>query len=126
VPIKHDNKVDFGAEVYGIDLNNFTSADFALISDALHRHKLLVFKEQPQMLTPQQQYRLTSWYSTRRLSSHQYELFTDFCLFFSFDPDEKTGGFAHGSDPVLLSENGVTIYGLPNGQLSTLSPRSIF
>lgn len=72
VPIKHDNKVDFGAEIYGIDLNNFTSADFALISDALHRHKLLVFKEQPQMLTPQQQYRLTSWYSTRKLSSHQY------------------------------------------------------
>jgi hypothetical protein len=62
VPIKHENQVDFGAEIYGIDLNNFTSADFDLISDALHRHKLLVFKEQPQMLTPQQQYRLTSWY----------------------------------------------------------------
>jgi hypothetical protein len=61
VPIKHDNKVDFGAEIYGIDLNQFTSADFALISDALHRYKLLVFKEQPRMLTPQQQYRLTSW-----------------------------------------------------------------
>jgi alpha-ketoglutarate-dependent taurine dioxygenase len=52
--------VDFGAEIYGIDLNNFTDADFEFISDALHRHKLLVFKEQPQMLTPQQQYRLTS------------------------------------------------------------------
>jgi hypothetical protein len=64
VPIQHSegNKVDFGAEIYGIDLNNFTSADFALISDALHKHKLLVFKEQPQMLTPQQQYRLTAWY----------------------------------------------------------------
>lgn len=70
VPIKHENKVDFGAEVYGIDLNNFTSADFALISDALHRHKLLVFKEQPQMLTPQQQYRLTSWYSTPKYLLH--------------------------------------------------------
>jgi hypothetical protein len=64
VPIQHPEgkKVDFGAEIYGIDLNNFTSADFALISDALHKHKLLVFKEQPGMLTPQQQYRLTAWY----------------------------------------------------------------
>lgn len=62
VPIKHDNKADFGAEIYGIDLNNFTAADFELISDALHRHKLLVFKEQPEMLTPKQQYRLTSWF----------------------------------------------------------------
>lgn len=61
VPIKHDNNVNFGAEIYGIDLNSFTAADFALISDALHRHKLLVFKEQPKMLTPKQQYRLTSW-----------------------------------------------------------------
>jgi xanthine dioxygenase len=52
--------VDFGAEVYGIDLNNFTDADFAFIHDALHRHKLLVFKEQPSMLSPQQQYKLTS------------------------------------------------------------------
>jgi hypothetical protein len=62
VPILHQGKsgVDFGAEVYGIDLNKFTDADFNLISDALHKHKLLVFKEQPQMLTPQQQYALTS------------------------------------------------------------------
>ena len=46
------SKVDFGAEIYGIDLNNFTDADFDFISDALHKHKLLVFKEQPQMLSP--------------------------------------------------------------------------
>lgn len=62
VPIAHtgESKVDFGAEIYGIDLNNFTDADFEFISDALHRHKLLVFKEQPEMLKPQQQYKLTS------------------------------------------------------------------
>lgn len=62
VPIKHHapSKVEFGAEVYGIDLNNFTDADFDLIHDALHQHKLLVFKEQPAMLEPQQQYKLTS------------------------------------------------------------------
>jgi hypothetical protein len=62
VPITHPktSAVDFGAEIYGIDLNNFTDADFDFISDALYEHKLLVFKEQPQMLTPQQQYQLTS------------------------------------------------------------------
>ncbi|EMC96147.1 hypothetical protein BAUCODRAFT_464815 [Baudoinia panamericana UAMH 10762] len=91
-PITHDpsSNVDFGAEVYDIDLNNFTSADFEFISDALHKHKLLVFKGQPAMLTPQQQYKLTS----------------------SFDPDETTGGFAHGADPYLTTYNGVDIYGL--------------
>ncbi|KAI0484975.1 TfdA family taurine catabolism dioxygenase TauD [Xylariaceae sp. FL0804] len=93
VPIQHgpESKVDFGAEVYGIDLNNFTDADFDFIHDALHRHKLLVFKEQPEMLSPQQQYRLTS----------------------NFDPDEQTGGFAHGADPFLTSHDGVDIYGIP-------------
>lgn len=62
VPIQHpsSSKVDFGAEVYGIDLNNFSDADFEFISNTLHCHKLLVFKEQPAMLEPQQQYKLTS------------------------------------------------------------------
>ncbi|KUL88839.1 hypothetical protein ZTR_03434 [Talaromyces verruculosus] len=103
VPIQHaaESKVNFGAEVYGIDLNHFTSADFELISDALHRHKLLVFKEQPEMLTPQQQYRLTA----------------------CFDPDETTGGFAHGADPVLFQGNGVTIYGLPNRPAINAQPQ---
>lgn len=61
-PIQHgpESNVDFGAEVYGIDLNNFTDADFTFIHDALHRHKLLVFKQQPKMLQPQQQYKLTA------------------------------------------------------------------
>jgi hypothetical protein len=62
VPIVHKagSKADFGAEIYGIDLNDFSDADFNFISDALHKHKLLVFKQQPAMLTPQQQYKLTS------------------------------------------------------------------
>lgn len=66
--IRHDpsSNVDFGAEIRGIDLNNFSDADFKFISDALHKHKLLVFKEQPSMLTPQQQYRLTSSYVDKR------------------------------------------------------------
>ncbi|KAF2092330.1 Clavaminate synthase-like protein [Saccharata proteae CBS 121410] len=94
IPIQHEpgKKIHFGAEVYGIDLNHFTPADFDLISNALHKHKLLVFKEQPEMLSPQQQYKLTS----------------------SFDPDETTGGFAHGADPYLTTHAGVNIYGTPN------------
>ncbi|KAE9975067.1 hypothetical protein EG328_003486 [Venturia inaequalis] len=93
VLMKHDEEsnVDFGAEIWDIDLNNFTDADFAFIHDALHRHKLLVFKGQPEMLKPTQQYRLTA----------------------GFDPDEKTGGFAHGADPFLTSHNGVNFYGIP-------------
>jgi hypothetical protein len=75
VPIQHSkgSKADFGAEIYGIDLNNFTSADFHFISNALHRHKLLVFKGQPAMLEPQQQYRLTAWYSPLPNSPHLFE-----------------------------------------------------
>jgi hypothetical protein len=66
-PIDHgpNSNVDFGAEIRGIDLNNFSDKDFDFISEALHKHKLLVFKEQPSMLTPQQQYRLTSTYVDR-------------------------------------------------------------
>ncbi len=62
VPINHGpkSKVAFGAEVYGIDLNKFTDADFEFISDALHKHKVLVFKEQPKLLDPRQQYKLTA------------------------------------------------------------------
>jgi xanthine dioxygenase len=103
VPIEHapGSKADFGALVYGINLNNFTDADFKLISDAVHKHKLLVFKEQPEMLRPQQQYLLTS----------------------SFDPDEKTGGFAHGVDPYLTSHNGVDIYGIPKRPAIPVQPQ---
>jgi alpha-ketoglutarate-dependent taurine dioxygenase len=95
------SKAGFGALIYGIDLNNFTDADFDFISDALHKHKLLVFKEQPQMLKPQQQYLLTS----------------------TFDPDEKTGGFAHGVDPFLTSHNGVDIYGIPKRPAIPVQPQ---
>ncbi|KAH7155931.1 alpha-ketoglutarate dependent xanthine dioxygenase [Dactylonectria macrodidyma] len=103
VPIQHgpDKKVDFGAEVYGIDLNHFSDADFDFIHDALHRHKLLVFKEQPEMLKPEQQYMLTS----------------------SFDPEETTGGFAHGVDPLLASHNGVNIYGIPKRPAIPVQPQ---
>ncbi|KAI8665750.1 TfdA family taurine catabolism dioxygenase TauD [Fusarium sp. Ph1] len=98
---KPGSKVDFGAEVYGIDLNTFTDADFNFISDALHKHKLLVFKEQPEMLKPQQQYKLTS----------------------SFDPDEKMGGFAHGRDPLLTIHKGVNIYGIPKRPAIPVQPQ---
>ncbi|KAJ4290353.1 hypothetical protein N0V90_010569 [Kalmusia sp. IMI 367209] len=96
-----ESKVNFGVKIYGIDLNNFTDADFDFISDALHKHKLLVFKEQPKMLAPQQQYKLTA----------------------CFDPDEKTGGFAHGADPFLTEHNGVKIYGLPKRPAIPVQPQ---
>ncbi|KAI0121222.1 TfdA family taurine catabolism dioxygenase TauD [Xylariales sp. AK1849] len=96
-----NSKIDFGAEVYGIDLNHFTDADFDFIHDALHRHKLLVFKEQPLMLSPQQQYKLTS----------------------SFDPDETTGGFAHGADPLLTTHKGTDIYGIPKQPAIPVQPQ---
>ncbi|KAF2026261.1 Clavaminate synthase-like protein [Setomelanomma holmii] len=85
--------VDFGAEIYGIDLNNFTDADFDFISDALHKHKLLVFKEQPQMLTPH------------------------------FDLEETTGGFAHGHDPFLVHHNGVDFHGIPKRPAIPVQPQ---
>ena len=102
-PMEHGTKsgVNFGATIRGIDLNNFTDSDFAIIHEALHKHKLLVFKDQPQMLRPEQQYELT-----RR-----------------FDPDETTGGFAHGVDPFLTSHDGVNIYGLPNRPAIPVQPQ---
>ncbi|KAH8683086.1 alpha-ketoglutarate dependent xanthine dioxygenase [Tricladium varicosporioides] len=103
IPMDHGAKsnVDFGATVYGIDLNNLTDSDFQIIHSALHTHKLLVFKEQPSMLKPQNQYDLT-----RR-----------------FDPTETTGGFAHGVDPFLTSHNGIDIYGLPNRPAIPVQPQ---
>lgn len=103
IPIEHgpQSNVDFGALVYGIDLNNFTDIDFDFISDALHKHKLLVFKEQPEMLKPQQQYLLTS----------------------TFDPEENTGEFAHGVDPFLTSYKGVDIYGIPKRPAIPVQPQ---
>jgi len=103
VPIEHkeDSDPGFGAQIYGIDLNNFSDADFEFISDALHKHKLLVFKEQPEMLRPQQQYLLTS----------------------QFDPDETTGGFAHGVDPYLTTHNGLDIYGIPKRPAIPVQPQ---
>ncbi|RDW62292.1 alpha-ketoglutarate dependent xanthine dioxygenase-2 [Coleophoma cylindrospora] len=102
-PMVHGPKsnVNFGATVRGIDLNKLTDSDFEIIHKALHQHKLLVFKEQPEMLHPEHQYELT-----RR-----------------FDPDETTGGFAHGTDPYLTSHNGVDIYGLPNRPAIPVQPQ---
>lgn len=102
-PMDHGlkSKVDFGAIVRGIDLNKLTDSDFDIIHEALHKHKLLVFKGQPEMLDPRKQYDLT-----RR-----------------FDPEETTGGFAHGVDPYLTSHNGVDILGLPNRPSIPLQPQ---
>jgi len=73
VPINHGPKsnVDFKAEFYGIDLNDLADTDFEVIHAALHKHKLLIFKGQPEISTPQNQYGLTR----------------------SIDLEEKTGDF---------------------------------
>ncbi|CAG9939970.1 unnamed protein product [Clonostachys rosea f. rosea IK726] len=115
VPIEHgpDSKVDFGAYVYGIDLNKFTDADFELISDALHKHKLLVFKEQPQMLAPQR--------TSNPVTAKEDGLLTPDIE--HFDPEETTGGFAHGPDPLLTEHQGVKIYGLPKRPAIPVQPQ---
>ncbi|KAG5789924.1 hypothetical protein H9Q69_011007 [Fusarium xylarioides] len=53
------------------------------------------------MLSPQQQYKLTS----------------------CFDPEETTGGFAHGPDPLLTEHNGVKIFGLPMCPVIPIQPQ---
>ena len=102
-PMQHEPKsnVDFGAPVRGIDFTNLTGSDFEIIHEAQHKHKLLVFKGQPEMLHPQKPYDLT-----RR-----------------FDPDEPTGGFAHGVDPFLTSHNGVDIHRLPFRPANPVQPQ---
>ncbi|KAH8897226.1 TfdA family taurine catabolism dioxygenase TauD [Thozetella sp. PMI_491] len=94
VPMLHAKEkigVDFGAEVYGVDLNNFSDEDFKAIQEALYIYKVLVFKEQPRMLHPSQQYKLTKM----------------------FDP-ESSGMFAHaGAEQVLVRHKGVDIVGIP-------------
>jgi hypothetical protein len=82
VPLVHGKDkhgVDFGAEVYGVDLNSFSGnsdcsvvrgslltssqeEEFKVIEAALYEHKVLIFKEQPGMLHPSQQYKLTKSY----------------------------------------------------------------
>ncbi|KAH7020728.1 alpha-ketoglutarate dependent xanthine dioxygenase [Microdochium trichocladiopsis] len=98
VPLAHGKDkggVDFGAEVFGVDLNNFTDHEFKTIEKALHMHKVLIFKEQPEMLRPSQQYKLTK----------------------AFDP-ESSGQFAHaGTESVLVRHKGVDILGIP-GRIS--------
>lgn len=76
---KDKSGVKFGATVTGVDLNKFTGKyahhlgctrfqwrtkdvaddEFKIIEEALYTHKILVFKEQPTMLLPSQQYKLT-------------------------------------------------------------------
>lgn len=41
----------------------------------------------------------------------------------SFDPDEKSGGFAHGSDPFLTSHEGVNIYGISKRPAIPVQPQ---
>jgi alpha-ketoglutarate-dependent taurine dioxygenase len=132
-----NSKIDFGAQIYGIDLNHFTNADFEYISDALHKHKLLVFKEQPQMLSP---HRKTTKIATNGIGVLIFffsravpadievrimppNIIVSAYPDYSFDPNETTGGFAHGADPLLTEHNGVKIYGLPKRPAIPVQPQ---
>ncbi|KAL2817055.1 hypothetical protein BDW59DRAFT_166090 [Aspergillus cavernicola] len=50
--------IDFGAVITNADLENLTDDDFTIISEALHKHLVVVIKNQ-QTLTPKAQYELT-------------------------------------------------------------------
>ncbi|KAL4806822.1 taurine catabolism dioxygenase [Aspergillus unguis] len=50
--------IDFGAVIANADLENLTDTTFKTISDALHKHLVVVFKNQ-HALTPKAQYELT-------------------------------------------------------------------
>jgi len=50
--------IDFGAELYGADLENVSEIDFEVIRRALYEHQVVIFKNQ-QDLSPQAQYELT-------------------------------------------------------------------
>jgi alpha-ketoglutarate-dependent taurine dioxygenase len=52
------SKINFGAQIDGIDLENLTDEQFATIRDALYHHHVVVFKGQHK-LTPKAQYELT-------------------------------------------------------------------
>ncbi|KAK4179213.1 hypothetical protein QBC36DRAFT_323031 [Triangularia setosa] len=51
--------INFGATVTGIDIENLTDADFAIICEALFTHQVLIFKGQSHV-TPRTQYELTN------------------------------------------------------------------
>ncbi|WFD43614.1 hypothetical protein MPSI1_002277 [Malassezia psittaci] len=74
-PFEHSSqsKINFGAQVLDVDIENVTKEDCDLIKDALYKHQVLLFKNQGHV-TPKAQYKLTSM----------------------FDPESDTYG--HGTD----------------------------
>ncbi|VBB83949.1 Putative Protein similar to dioxygenase C576.01c of Schizosaccharomyces pombe [Podospora comata] len=53
------SKINFGATITGIDIENLTDSDFALIRDALFTHQVVIFKSQSH-ISPRAQYELTN------------------------------------------------------------------
>ncbi|KII83728.1 hypothetical protein PLICRDRAFT_439397 [Plicaturopsis crispa FD-325 SS-3] len=107
VPLEHpqDSKVSFGAVVEDVDLKNLSDEQFAVLEDALYRHKVLVLKDQ-QECTPEIQFALTN----------------------RFDPQSRSYG--HGStmrrDDSILKKDGVTIPSCPQVQVLGSGPLSQF
>ncbi|KAH7140914.1 hypothetical protein EDB81DRAFT_799162 [Dactylonectria macrodidyma] len=58
LPSSEGSKVNFGAVVSNIDIENLTDADFDVIRDALFNHQVLVFKNQGHA-SPKAQYEIT-------------------------------------------------------------------
>ncbi|KAJ5464372.1 Alpha-ketoglutarate-dependent xanthine dioxygenase xanA [Penicillium daleae] len=52
------SKIDFGAQIDGIDLENISDEQFATIRNALYHHHVIVFKNQDS-ISPKAQYELT-------------------------------------------------------------------
>ncbi|WFD36571.1 hypothetical protein MCUN1_003454 [Malassezia cuniculi] len=72
-PQREGSKVNFGAEIRNVDVENISDADFKDIHDALYKYQVLLFKNQSHV-TPKAQFELTN----------------------RFDPESQTYG--HGTD----------------------------
>ncbi|KAK0666677.1 hypothetical protein QBC41DRAFT_325289 [Cercophora samala] len=53
------SKINFGATITGIDIENLTDTDFSLIREALFTHQVVIFKNQSHV-SPRAQYELTN------------------------------------------------------------------
>ncbi|KAK3318561.1 hypothetical protein B0H66DRAFT_243338 [Apodospora peruviana] len=58
LPVPEYSKIDFGASISGVDIENLTDADFDVIRSALFTHQVIVFKNQGHA-SPKAQFELT-------------------------------------------------------------------
>ncbi|KAE9989056.1 hypothetical protein EG327_003110 [Venturia inaequalis] len=58
IAVPEGSAVNFGASISGLDIENFTDADFEIIKNALYNHQVVVFKNQSHV-SPKAQFELT-------------------------------------------------------------------